>query len=146
MQEETFPSESLHCSRTRKRDPQRVSYALDMILLSLSVNLYGTKLSSQGGSHRKFSKQGQGTQAFVGVVANLNNDHSSRMPPGGTLNALGSSFPEIGILSMLADSSKPAPGVAQICFKVEVKEGLMAKTEGAMYPCSRYFGLKAPTL
>ena len=109
-------------------DDQRISTALDMVLMSLSVNLYGTKLSTEGGSHRKFGKQGSGTQTFVVVVANLVTVHRGKMPPGATLNSLGSALPEIGILAMLSDASKPAPGVAQICFREEVKEGLMAKT------------------
>ncbi|OLQ13791.1 hypothetical protein AK812_SmicGene2156 [Symbiodinium microadriaticum] len=113
-------------------DQKRIAVALDFFLIALSINLFGTKLSKEGGAHRKFSSQGSGTKTLVGVVAIMVEVNKRNMPPGASLNSLAAAFPELGLLTMLSDSAKPAPAVAQMNFRREIKLGLMAKTTGIM--------------
>ena len=102
--------------------------ALDFLLIALCVNLFGTKMAVAAGAHHKIGRQGDGTKQFVGVVALLIEKYKDSMYPGATLNSVGSSCPELSVLAMLSDSTKPAPGVAQIGFTESIKAGLIART------------------
>ena len=93
----------------------------DFLLLSLTINIFGTKLATLATRHPKYAKQGAGSQAMLAVAASVVQKYENAMPPGATLNSVASAIPEFGLLSMLGDASKPAPGVAQLNFRPEVK-------------------------
>ena len=103
--------------------------ASDFVLLALCIPLHGTRLAKDASSHAKFSKHGEGSQRLIRSASEVIKAYAHRMPVGGTLNSISSALPEIGLLAMLADSTKPAASCSQLNFREEVKLGLLQHTE-----------------
>ena len=100
-----------------------------ILQIPIAVNLAGSRLAETGAKHKKYTKQGQALQAIVKETAR-SNDMIARKPPAGfSNNAAASAFPEIGLLTLMSDRSRPAPSVAQPCWSRPVKEGLLLKVE-----------------
>ena len=103
--------------------------AREVLLVAIAVNFFGTRLCTDGPGHPKYSKQGRLTQEMVQTTAKLIPKINAYGIPGLTLNSAGSSVPEIGLLTLMADRQRPAPSVAQIAFNENVKKGLLDRTE-----------------
>ena len=92
----------------------------DFVLLALSISLFGTKMRSQSASYAKFAKQGTGAQQFVKTASGILKKYTGKMPAGATLNSIAAALPELSLLAMVSDSTKPAPGCAQLAFKEDI--------------------------
>ena len=79
--------------------------------------------------HKKWEKQGDGAMMLVTTTSKILAKYKKKMPPGATLNSIGSAFPELSLIAMMADSSKPAPGCVQLAFKDHIKRGFLENTE-----------------
>ena len=90
------------------------------------------RLATEGSAHAKHSKQGPDLQSMtissaIGV-SKLGKEGSNRIP-GFTINSAAAAVPEIALVMLMSDRSKPAPAVAQLHFTREVKSGLLLKAD-----------------
>ena len=107
----------------------REKAAADFTLLALCIALHGTRLARDSSGHPKYSKHGEGSQKLINCASEIIKEYSTKMPAGATLNSVSSALPEVGLVSMLADSTKPAASCSQMKIKDEIKAGLLQHTD-----------------
>ena len=104
------------------------SSGYEFVMVSLTINLFGTRLVKDSSGHKKFNKQGEGTKAMVLAAHTVIQKHLRLDAPWRYTQQYRFALPELSLLAMVADNSKPAPGCAQLAFSKDLKLGLLNHT------------------
>lgn len=98
--------------------------ATDTLAISVASALLGPKRAAEGlgGKAKKF---GSGAQAVASVFSALT--QAGYAAPNSSMAAVASALPELGLIMLVSDSSRPSPSILQLNLLPAVKSGARAK-------------------